>query len=35
MLDDHLKSTTDNKNNYNTIFVLSQNIDKNNYESSS
>ena len=24
----------DNENNYNTIFVLSQNIDKNNYKSS-
>ena len=34
MVDDHLRSKTDNENNYNTIFVLSQNIEKNNYKSS-
>ena len=30
----HLRSKIDNENNYNTIFVQSQNIDKNNYKSS-
>ena len=34
MLDDHLRSKIDNENNYNTISVLSQNIDKYNYKSS-
>ena len=29
-LEDNLRSKVDNENNYNTIFVLSQNIDKNN-----
>ena len=34
MLDDHLQSKIDNENNYNIIFVLSQNIDKNKYKCS-
>ena len=33
MLDNYLQSKIDNENNYNSIFVLSQNIDKNKYES--
>ena len=34
MLGDHLQSKIDNENNYNIIFVLSQNIDKNKYKCS-
>ena len=33
MLDIHLWSKIVNENNYNTIFVISQNIDKNDYKS--
>ena len=33
-LDDHLPSQIDNENNYKTIFILSQTIDKNNCKSS-
>ena len=34
MLDDHLQYKKDHENNYNTIFVLNQNIDKNKYKCS-